>query len=208
MEAKDRVQWVYSSKNNQELEERYDQWAKDYDRHLEDEFGWIGPKYAVDYFMKYVPTDASVLDAGAGTGLIGELLFEKGYRDLTAMDLSRGMLEHARKKNVYKGFHKMVMGQPLDFPAACFDAVISVGALTEGHAPAHALDELVRITKPEGHVIYTLRTDLYEGAGFKEKNDTLEQAGKWTLVEKGAEIQALPKGEPDVFLQAWVFSIN
>ena len=35
MDVKDRVKWVYSSKNNQELAERYNQWAKDYDRDLE-----------------------------------------------------------------------------------------------------------------------------------------------------------------------------
>ncbi len=208
MDVKDRVQWVYSSKNNQELAERYDQWAKDYDRDLENDFGYIGPQYTVDYFTKYVLMGARILDAGAGTGLIGELLFAKGYRELVAMDLSKGMLEQARKKNAYKEFHQMVMGEPLDFQTDWFDAVISAGALTEGHAPADSLDELVRITKPGGHIIYTLRTDLYEGAGFKEKNNSLVQLGKWTLVEKGDVIQGMPKGEPGIYLQAWIFEVS
>jgi len=208
MDVKDRVQWVYSSKNNQELSERYNQWAKDYDRDLENEFGWIGPQYATKFFVKCVPQGARVLDAGAGTGLMGELLFAEGYRELVAMDLSKGMLEQARKKNVYKEFHQMVMGEALDFKTDSFDAVISVGALTEGHAPADSLDELVRITKPGGHIIYTLRTDLYEGAGFKEKNNSLVQSGKWVLVEKGDDIQGLPKGEPDQYLHAWVFVVS
>ena len=208
MDVKDRVQWVYSSKNNQELSERYDQWAKDYDRDLENDFGYIGPQYTVDYVVKYVPPGAGILDAGAGTGLIGELLFAKGYGELVAMDLSKGMLEQARKKNIYKEFHQMVMGEPLDFQTDRFDAVISAGALTEGHASAGSLDELVRITKPGGHIIYTLRTDLYEGAGFKEKNNGLAQLGKWTLVEKGEEIQGLPKGEPDIYLRAWIFEVS
>ena len=143
MDIKDRVQWVYSSKNNQELAERYDRWAKDYDRDLETEFGYTCPNYAVGYFTKYVPLDANILDAGAGTGMVGQLLFEKGYRQLAAMDLSVGMLEEARKKTVYKEFYQMIMGEPLDFNTDQFDAVISVGALTEGHAPADSLDELV-----------------------------------------------------------------
>jgi SAM-dependent methyltransferase len=208
MDVKDRVQWVYSSKNNQELEERYDQWAKDYDRDLENDFGYTCPQYGIDYVSKYVPLSARILDAGAGTGLVGQLLFEKGYRELVAMDLSKGMLEEARKKNVYKEFHQMAMGKPLDFQTDWFDAVISVGALTQGHAPADSLDELVRITKPGGHVIYTLRTDLYERAGFKEKNNNLSQSGKWTLVEEGEEIQGMPKGEPDIYLQAWIFEVS
>jgi SAM-dependent methyltransferase len=207
MDVKDRVKWVYSSKNNQEIAERYSHWAKDCDRDLENEFGWIGPQYAKEFFIKYVPQSARILDAGAGTGLIGELLFAEGYRESVAMDISKGMLDQARKKNVYKELHQMVMGEVLDFKIDTFDAVISVGALTEGHAPADSLDELVRITKPRGHIIYTLRTDLYEGAGFKEKNNSLSQSGKWALVEKGDEIKALPKGEPDQSLQAWVFEV-
>jgi SAM-dependent methyltransferase len=207
MKAKDRVQWVYSSKTNQELQERYDQWAEAYDQDLESEFGWIGPQYAVEVFSKYVSPQARILDAGAGTGLIGALLFEKGYRELAGMDLSEGMLAQANKKNVYKELHRMVMGEPLDFPSDSFDAVISVGALTEGHAPASSLVELVRITKPGGYVIYTLRTDLYEPAGFKAQNDALVQEGKWVFVERGKEIQGLPKGEPDVYLQAWVHRV-
>jgi len=118
------------------------------------------------------------------------------------------MLEQARKKNVYKEFHQLVMGEPLDFQTDWFDAVISVGALTEGHAPADSLDELVRITKPGGYIIYSLRTDLYEGAGFKEKNDRLAQLDKWTLVEKGDEIQGLPKSASDICVEAWVFEVS
>ena len=32
--SENRVQWVYSSKDNQELAERYDQWSKDYETDL------------------------------------------------------------------------------------------------------------------------------------------------------------------------------
>ncbi len=208
MKATDRVRWVYASKDNQQLQQRYDQWAEAYDQDLETEFGWIGPQYAVDTFCKYVPPAARILDAGAGTGLIGELLFAKGYRELVAMDLSEGMLAQAREKNVYKELHQMVMGEALDFPSDTFDAVISVGTLTEGHAPASALVELVRITKPGGYVLYTLRTDLYEQAGFKAQNDALIRSNQWVLVERGNEIQGLPKGEPDVYLEAWVHRVT
>ena len=207
MDVKDRVRWVYGAKNNQELSERYDQWAKDYDRDLENDFGYIGPRYAVDHFVKHVPQDAKILDAGAGSGLVGQLLYAKGYRELTAMDLSSGMLAEARKKGVYKAFHQMAMGGALDFPTDRFDAVICVGALTEAHAPADSLDELVRVTRPGWHIVYTLRTDLYEKAGFKDKNNALMAANKWALVEKGDEIQGLPKGEPDIYMEVWIFKV-
>ena len=104
-----------------------------------------------------MPKDAKVLDAGAGTGMVGVELNRLGYSNVEAMDLSSGMLEVARSKNVYGGFHQMVMGERLNFATDSFDAIIGVGVLTLGHAPAHSLDELVRVTKPGGVVAFTLR---------------------------------------------------
>jgi SAM-dependent methyltransferase len=208
MDRRDRVQWIYSSRDNKELEDRYDIWAKDYDEDLDDGFGWIGPQRAVEFLIKYVKKDERILDAGAGTGLVGELLKKQGYNDLVAMDISGGMLEEARKKNAYREFNQMVMGEPLDYKTDSFDAVISVGVLTVGHAPAGSLDELVRITKPDGYIVFSLRPDVYRDSGFKDKQDDLEVKGKWKLVEVSEEFQPLPKGEPDVYHQVWVYKIN
>ncbi len=205
MERHERVQWIYSSRDNKELAERYDLWSRDYDTDLDEGFGWLGPQRAVEYFIKYVPKDARILDAGAGTGLVGELLAKQGYSNLIAMDLSKGMLEEARKKKVYREFHQMVLGEKLDYATDSFDAIISVGVLTVGHAPASSLDELIRITRPGGYIIFSLRPDVYRESGFREKQDNVEAAGKWKLVEASEEFQPLPKGEPDVYHQIWVY---
>jgi SAM-dependent methyltransferase len=117
------------------------------------------------------------------------------------------MLEEARKKNVYQEFHQMVMGGALGFESASFDAVVSVGVLTVGHAPAGSLDELVRITRPGGYVIFSLRPDVYDSAGFKEKQGELESAGRWKLVEVTESFQPLPRGEPEVLHQVWVYQV-
>ena len=73
------------------------------------------------------------------------------------------------------------------------------------HAPATSLDELVRITRLGGHIVFTLRPDVYENSGFKEKQTALEYEGKWKFMEVTGEFQALPKGEPDVYHQVWVY---
>ncbi len=207
MEGQNKVQWIYSSRDNGELAERYDQWAKDYDADLEHDFAWWGPEFAAGLFAKHVPKEAKILDAGAGTGLVGVVLAQKGYRDIVAMDLFEGMLEEARKKNVYREFHRMVMGETLDFLTGSFDAVISIGVLTLGHAPASSFDELIRITRPGGCIVFSLRPDVYEDGGFKEKMTELENTGKWELVEASEKKQILPKGEPDVYHQVWVYRV-
>lgn len=208
LEENNVVQWIYSSKDNNELEERYDVWAKDYNNDLADGFGWSGPQAAAEVFARHVPKEGSVLDAGAGTGLVGESLWQLGYRDMVAMDLSDGMLGQARSKNVYKELHRMVMGETLDFATGSFDAVISVGVLTVGHAPPRSLDELVRVTRTGGHIVFSMRPDLYEAGGFKEKQASLESEGKWKLVEATEPFQPLPVGEPDVYHQVWVYQVT
>lgn len=208
MTEQNRVQWVYSSRNEQELEERYDQWAEEYDADLDVDFGWISPQRTSDIFAKHVPREASILDAGAGTGLVGQCLYDLGYRNMTAMDLSQGMLEVARQKNVYQAFDQMVMGERLDYDTDRFDAAVIVGVFTQGHAPAGSIDELVRVTKPGGHIVFSLRTDTYLENGFKEKQEALESAGQWKLAEVTEPYQPLPKGEPEVLHQVWVYQVS
>jgi SAM-dependent methyltransferase len=202
-----RVQWVYASSNNQELEERYDQWAAEYDRDLNEDFAWNAPEAAAKFFSKLLPTEALVLDAGAGTGLVGEALSRLGYSNLVAMDLSSGMLQEARRKQVYREFHQMVLGETLGFESDFFDGVISVGVFTLGHAPAEAFDELIRVTKPGGYIVFSLRSDVYQEGGFKEKMSELQSVGKWKLADATDEFQPLPKGEPEVFHQIWAYQI-
>jgi len=58
-----------------------------------------------------------------------------------------------------------------------------VGVFTQGHAPASSIDELVRVVRGGGHIVFSLRTDTYLENGFKDKMDALASAGLWKLVE-------------------------
>ena len=203
----DRVQWVYSSKNNSELSRRYDEWAKEYDKDLSEVFGWIAPTTASAYLAKYVHPDSAVLDAGAGTGLVGLALAEHGFQNLTAMDLSEGMLREARDKNVYGKLDQMVLGEPLSYATDSFDAVISVGVMTLGHAGPDSFSELLRITKPQGYIVFTIKTDVYLKNGFKEKQEEMESKKLWEVVDVSEEFHPLPTGEPEVLHQVWVYRV-
>jgi len=69
--TENRIQWIYSSKGNAELAERYDEWAGSYDRDLNTDFGWLSPRKAVDAFAKRVARHGRILDAGAGDHAVG-----------------------------------------------------------------------------------------------------------------------------------------
>ncbi len=206
MSKEDRLKWIYSSKNNEELAERYDEWAESYDQELEEDYGWQIPQLMAEELSGFTPVNARILDAGAGTGLVGQFLGSLGYGNLVAMDLSSEMLNKAREKDVYQEFHQMDMGEALDFPDDSFDAVVCAGVLTFSHAPARSLYEMVRVTKPGGHILYSLRTDAYESMGFEGITAELESRQKWKLVEKKGH-QSFAQKEQDVVHDIWVYEV-
>ena len=207
--SEDRVQWVYSSTNNQELAERYDEWAKEYDDDLENTFVWLAPRRGAETLAEHVANkNAKILDAGAGTGLVGVELQRLGYGDICAMDLSEGMLEEARSKGCYNDFQQMALGGRLGFDDDSYDAVVSIGVFTPGHAPPSSFVDLCRVTKPGGHIVFSLRPDTHLELGFKEQQDALVESGAWTFVGATEPFHPLPKGEPDVTHQIWVYRVN
>ncbi len=205
--SSDRVQWVYSAGTKEELGRRYDEWAGEYDKDIADDFGYLGPTRAAEVFARHVTSDAVVLDAGAGTGLVGVELARLGFGTIDAIDLSQGMLDEAGRKGMYRRLRQMDMTEPLDIADDAYDSCICVGTLTFGHVPASAIDELVRVTKRGGVLVYTLRPDLLDSHGFAAKHAELESTGKWRLIEKSDAFQGLPKGEPDIHYNVWVFGI-
>ena len=151
--------------------------------------------------------DARILDVGAGTGLLGVALTEQGFTRLDALDLSAAMLAQAERKGVYGMLMEARLGDQLPYETAAFGGVAASGVLTTGHAPATCLAELVRITRPGGHVVFTLRSDR-PPLGFDEEIARLEESGRWELVELGDEFQAMPTGDPAVLVRVWAFRVT
>lgn len=205
----DRVKWVSSARNNQESAERYDAWAEQYDADTQS-YGYRSPAITAGIMGRNVPQDSSpILDAGAGTGIMGEVLNTLGYKGIIALDLSRGMLEVAARKGVYSGLFQMALGEKLDFPTNHFAAVVCMGTFVAGHAKPDSFDELVRITRPGGKIIFTVRSQVYERDGFKEKLQDLQQANVWQLVEMvGPYINAPGSDEPEATNLLFVYQVK
>jgi len=199
-----RLEWIYQSKDTSDLEAKYDLWAKEYDEDVAG-YGYKIPGVIAGFLGRYLKTDNdSILDAGAGTGIMGEIMALLGYKDIVAMDLSKGMLEIAEAKGVYREIHRMVMGEHLDYTDNEFAVTLAVGVLSVGHAPPESFDELIRCTRTDGYIIFSVRADA---EGFRERQDALENNGKWKLVEETPPFVSLPLGEPDIRHKVFVYKV-
>ncbi|MEM9487649.1 MAG: class I SAM-dependent methyltransferase [Myxococcota bacterium] len=208
MTPEERIRWIYAAKDPEELARRYDAWAQEYDQHLEVDLNYIAPAIGVERLARRVPTGARILDAGAGTGLVGQRLHEVGYRDIVALDYAAGMLEKARAKGVYTELSQQSLADPLTFDTSSFDAVISIGVFTYGHAPATAFDELIRITRAGGIILFSVLTEFYKNSGFRDHLDQLEKAGKWTLLDAGEPFPSRNNIDSDASGQSFTYEVR
>ena len=52
--------------------------------------GYVGHSITTELLLKYVDNfKAKILDAGCGTGLVGEILHEKKYKNIVGIDFSQ-----------------------------------------------------------------------------------------------------------------------
>jgi predicted TPR repeat methyltransferase len=140
----------------------YGGWADGYEADMA-RLGYRHPSVAVALLSRYLPRgDGPLLDAGAGTGLVGELLSLVGYPDVEALDLSPEMLAVAASKGVYQHLHQASLNDELPFSQGRFAAALAVGVFTSGHVGAERVAELVRVVRPGGVVVVTLKDEMAE----------------------------------------------
>ncbi len=159
---------VYGASRPDEVAALYDGWAATYEAEMASA-GYRHPSVGVALLARYLPRGSGpVLDAGCGTGLVGQWLGILGYPGVEGLDISEGMLAVARGKGCYARLHCLALGGPLPFADAAFAGVISTGVFTTGHVGAEGLDELVRICRVGGVIVLTVKMALWD-AGFAER---------------------------------------
>lgn len=178
--------WVatYEADTVEELSEAYRKWAGDYEHDTLETMGYVGPRVAAGMLDHHLDSrECRVLDAGCGTGLVGRYLKQMGYENVDALDVSKDMLKEAEKKGVYQKLFQEDMNQDLKIPDDSYDATICVGTFTYAHVGPHAFDELVRVTRPGGHVCFTIRDGAYQEYGYRNKMLEMEACAIWELQE-------------------------
>jgi len=196
---------AYTARSADEVAGYYDEWAGDYEAHMRN-VGYAHPAMVAAMLSRHLPPgDAPILDAGAGTGIMAELLVPMGYAHIVGIDASPGMLARAAAKRIYRTLHHMALGQTLGFADASFAAVVGAGVFTEGHAPLSSLDELLRVTRPGGYVIFSVARAYLEGA-LDVKRKELEEVGRWRFADATERYNSTPM-EDDIPARVYAFEV-
>ena len=157
------IKRTYEDPPTDELMDVYAAWANDYESDLIDGHGYSAPEDAVAGFVTLgLASEARILDAGCGTGLVGLLLREAGFTRIDGADLSTEMRGIAARHGVYDRLFQLDMTEDYGIaPADAYDAVISVGVF--GFGPPHVphLHHIMGAAKKGAPVMITVN-----GAGW------------------------------------------
>jgi ubiquinone/menaquinone biosynthesis C-methylase UbiE len=140
----------------------YDEFAAGYEacRRPNDPYGYhaLVDDLEIEIVERYA-RGKDVLECGCGTGLLLERI-QAFARHATGIDLSPGMLEKARARNLDV---REASVTDIPFPDARFDVTCSFKVLAHVEAIERALSEMARVTRPGGVIL----AELYNPISFR-----------------------------------------
>lgn len=193
----------------------YKRWADTY----ESEFT-VPQRYICDRVVAELLCEGSkgfgpVLDAGCGTGLVGERLRSLGVAVVDGIDLSVEMLAKARGKTapdgspVYRQLAEADLTGPIAVASDTYAAIVSCGVFTHGHVGPEGIAELLRVARPGARGAITVNNSIYETNGYKDRFEQFEADG----AIEGLEVHLRPAwegadgSEPHLMAQIAVFAV-
>ena len=198
---------AYSAETPEEVSGCYDNWADDYESHMRN-VGYLHPAMVASLLTRHLPPGTDpILDAGAGTGILGVILTSLGYPNVVGFDGSESMLATAAIKNTYAELHQMYLGKHLKFPDDSFAAAVSAGVFTQGHAPLCGLVELARVVRAGGLIVFSVARTYLDGP-FQEQRESMEREGIWDIVGASERYDSTPLGEENLTAQVYAFKVN
>lgn len=160
----------------------YDDWSDNYDDHLIDEFGYISPEIAAQALSDAIDApDVAIVDYGCGTGLVGQALNQQGFTTVDGIDISQGMLDQARQKQVYRSLIRGDLTEPVALDDRTYDAATCIGSMGAGHVGAQHLSELLRPLKAGGLFVIIMNGKYYLAGGFDRAFRQMEDDGLWQI---------------------------
>ncbi|MGI9606233.1 MAG: class I SAM-dependent DNA methyltransferase [Acidimicrobiales bacterium] len=149
---------------------------------------------------------ARVVDAGCGTGLVGQALHDHGWHNLHGVDLSPEMVEEARERGIYDTLTGGVdLTVPVSAELAGSADVVTVGGLfTVGHVPPEALAVMAGIARPGGLLVLSTRQAYHQDTDFVAVSEQLVYDGVLELLVRIAEAPYTMDSTGDY----WAYQVN
>ncbi len=198
---------VYGADTPEASRRIYDDWSQSYDAENLAK-GFRLPAVAAGFLARHLgTTEGPILDAGCGTGLVGETLAILGYSPITGCDLSPGMLAAAEGTGAYAALD---VANLTDLPYAddAFAAFACIGSFGPGHAPPESLRELARVTRPGGVGVFNLLDATFEEQGFPPVMAALAAEGRWTRIETSPSFRPYLLSEPDLWSRLYAVRMD
>lgn len=108
--------------------------------------------FQIDVFERYVSKDMSILDIGCGYGRTLNELYNHGFKNLTGIDYSKGMIN--RGLRIYPNLNLIKNnGDKIPVPDNKFDAVLLIAVLTsnvKNEEQNRLISEISRVLKKNG----------------------------------------------------------
>lgn len=171
----------YALDNDEDVRSFYDEAAGQYDEILSNA-GYVSPRLCARIFSQHFPDrEATLIDLGCGTGLLGEAMRALGYDRLDGSDFSAEMLAEAGRRGCYARLSLRDLNQSLEIADRAYAGALSAGVFGQHVGPA-VLDEALRIVESGGGVCFSVNERAFDDCGFRDKVDELQNEGKATCL--------------------------
>jgi predicted TPR repeat methyltransferase len=173
---------------------RYAEFAPVYNQSV-NQWGYEVPELVVQSLRQYVlSTAVPILDAGCGTGLVGDALVQSGYTQIVGMDISHEMLAIAKETECYQKLKQHDLTEiPYPFTDNSFAVVTCIGVFSQIKNPFPVLFEFCRLVQPGGYFFVTLREELHARYDYESALKQLETDGFARYQMKTKPMNLLPK---------------
>lgn len=153
---------AYAVETPEDNRKLYADWAHSYDAGFAARMAYRLPDLVAAAFDGRGP----VLDVGAGTGLLGQSLANRGIRPVDGIDISAEMLDVARGKGVYRSLMIADLTKPLALPVTDYQGVVSSGTFTHGHVGPDAIARLLAIAASGAQFVFSVNKAVFAQKGF------------------------------------------
>ena len=146
---------AYGLKTQEDINNLYDDWAETYDIEVK-ENGYVSPTRTALALKSVLSFEALIYDVGCGTGLSGVALKEIGFSNIHGSEINPNMLKKAQQTGAYQSLRLGDITNPFPDRVGLYDAIVAVGVIGAGAAPARLMREALNALLPGGLLAFSL----------------------------------------------------